>query len=1234
MIFLKKKALYKNIIVQIKKTFGRFLSIVAMIFLGVFVFIGLKITGPVMRMISRNYIEEYNLSDLNISSVFGLDEKDFEILKGISGISQTERGYSLDLIEKSSNKLIRLQSENKDISTYEMVSGRLPENNNEIALSNHMKDMGFKLNDELVFEKEENLFEDKEKLSNYSYKIVGFLNSPENVSNIVKEASTEGNGKIDGVGIISEENFKSEKFSVIRLRFSDLLSKTGVEYGTDEYRLIIQKHRRDIKEAFKNRPKEQYDKLHNKIKNKLAEGRQKINDGKAKIKDGEDKIREAEEKIKDGYIKYNNSLVEFNEKINSAENKIKKNQESISEADEKLKEGKKELFDNEVKLKAAVEKFNGNFEKFSVSKREWETKNEEYLINLKKYEQGLKDSENGKKLLQAELIKLKPLFKKFNISEEEPGVLAGKLENEIYKVNQGIINIENLLKKVSQMKSELAKIKNQIQALSHLEALLDSDPLKKPLLDLKAAKLKIDQAILKIETELSKLPNLDELYENRKTLIAMKDGVLNFLKEKINLDNSEKILKEVGKQLTEGKQSLDFGKSQILKAEAEIEKAKTELDEAKIEFERAKKLIDKNQGELDKGKNELLKAKNLLLKEKAKGERELQKALTKLKDGEIELNNNKLEFETKKKEALIEIEDGEKELDKGAKNLKKLKEPKYFYSVRDDQFRLFQYVDSSYRLDFLSNIFPIFFFLVAVLVSLTTMSRLVEEQRLEIGTMKALGYKVSDIRKKYTFYGSLSSCIGVVLGIFLGHLILSKIIFNAYSVEFVFKNRFYFIFFYKYALIAFIIGFLCTGFAAFISVKNSLKETPALLMRPKPPKKGSRILLERFKIIWNKLTFMQKVTMRNLFRYKKRMLMTTIGIAGCTGLLFFGFALRSSFKGLIKRQFEDMFNYDIISLYDRELEDKEFENYKQLIINSKDIKKFQNIKVKTLKAENTKGPDIQISLFVSENNENLNSLINIIEKKTGKVMQLKDGGAIITEKLAYLLNKKEGDFLEVEDDNGNAVNIKISGIAENYLGHFIYITSNYHKDLFGENSVTNATLMKLNNISEEVKSEFKRELMKNKIVYNVEDSNSSRKIMEETLKSLDIVVFMIIVCSSLLAFVVLYNLININISERKRELSTVKVLGFYPKELTEYVYRETLLLTLIGILFGFLLGIGMHRIIITKLAVDTMIFIKNISILTYVYSALITIGFSLIVMIAVHIKLKKIDMVEALKAVE
>lgn len=536
----------------------------------------------------------------------------------------------------------------------------------------------------------------------------------------------------------------------------------------------------------------------------------------------------------------------------------------------------------------------------------------------------------------------------------------------------------------------------------------------------------------------------------------------------------------------------------------------------------------------------------------------------------------------------------------------------------DSNAGFYQYEQDTERIDNVAKVFPLVFFIVAVLICLTTMTRMVEEERSQIGTLKSLGYKDSAIMFKYILYATLATIIGSIIGVVIGYKLLPELCFEMY------KNMYRLgdIKLSYYASLTFqgmIIALLCTLGATIYTCRKTLKESSANLLRPVAPAAGKRVLLERIPIIWNHLSFSHKVTVRNVFRYKKRFLMTIIGIAGCTGLILAGFGLKDCIVKMVPHQYEEIFSYQAKIALNEEKTNETINKIKE----NKKIKDILEVQEEAVTIDN-KDANQSVTLVIPK--EDPDGFIKLQDRKTNEHYNL-NNGIIITEKLANLLEVEENDVLKFTGTD--KYEKKIAHITENYLFHYIYLPkSEYQEDEY------NTVLVKTKNMTEKEEKEFASKLKEIPGVSSITFTSSTRHIFDDTMDNFAYVSLILIVSAGALAFVVLYNLSSVNISERRRELATIKVLGFYDKEVYQYINRENTILTLIGILLGLGIGNILTMYIIKTCEIDMLMFDPTIALASYIYAILITAAFAILVNVILYFSLKKIDMIESLKSVE
>ncbi|WP_234122027.1 ABC transporter permease [Clostridium hydrogenum] len=558
-----------------------------------------------------------------------------------------------------------------------------------------------------------------------------------------------------------------------------------------------------------------------------------------------------------------------------------------------------------------------------------------------------------------------------------------------------------------------------------------------------------------------------------------------------------------------------------------------------------------------------------------------------------------------------------------------IKTPEFYVLGRSQNIGYESYRQDSNRIDDIGKVFPLIFFLVAALVSLTTMTRMVQENRIEIGTFKALGYSKMAIISHYLIYSLAASILGTIVGVIIGFRLFPPLIMNAY--ESLYKIPYSMTpFNLRVSLMASSIAIFFIGLAAVASTIEELREVPASLMRPKSPKAGKVILLERFTFIWKRLKFTSKVTARNIFRYKQRFFMTVVGVAACTGLIITGFGLKSGIKGSVAKQYDNIYKYDMQVNLNTGVGYNEKDEIGSKVIKDSNVKSIMFMSLKNGTITND-GTETDAYVVIPENKNSLGKYINLTMK--GKKLSLEDNGVIVTQKLLKLAHKSIGDDLDITID-GKIIKVKIADVTEQYIGNYVYISPKYYEKVSGEKLEFDGFYGVLKSTAYNAKNKTLKEISDIGKVSSVSFKDNAREDAIESMKSIDSVVVILIVSAGVLAFVVIYNLTNININERKRELATIKLLGFYNNELAAYIYRENIVLTIIGSLVGIIFGIIIYNFVIVTAETNQMMFLRTINPINYVYSILFTIGFSVIVNLAMYSRFDKIDMVESLKSAE
>lgn len=817
---------------------------------------------------------------------------------------------------------------------------------------------------------------------------------------------------------------------------------------------------------------------------------------------------------------------------------------------------------------------------------ELDEKKQEATDKFKDAENQFNDAQNkidsGLSEIQSNELKLQNSKDQINQGWNEYYANLQLLDN-IPTLQNAIAQIEESEKKLPELLSQKEQVENGLQQIN-AEG------------DLNTKRTLIQNAIDFIDIALKKLENYPDSSDA----------------ETIRIKLNEK------KELLQGQLSLI---DQAIAKKAELEAILPQIQSGieQIQAGVAKK------AELQSQLNQLLNAKNELNNAYVSlinGQAQYEDGVSKIEDAKNELNKSieqltlsKAEFNIQKHDALRELSDAQLEIDK--------MEGKWIVLDRNSHYSYRDYGACADRMDGIAKVFPVFFFLVAALVCMTTMTRMVDEQRNEMGTLKALGYSKLQIASKYIIYALIASILGSILGCSLGMYLFPTVIFNAWNTLY---NIDQIKFLFQPGLILLASGSVTgiTLLATLYSIYSELIEMPSQLMRPKAAKAGKKILLERITFIWKRLSFLQKVTARNIFRYKKRFFMTIIGIAGCSALLVAGFGINDSISDIVNQQ------YNVIYHYDATVSAKTSEITSQIksLKGVKDVYEEDHLAV-TTKIENK---DISTTVHIISNDKKFKDFCTLFNGNNE--FDLDDSSVLISQKMATKLNKKAGDTIKIKDANNKVIKAKIKGVFTNYVGHHIYASESLYKSWNTNAKTTHIYLIKSKKTTKKFERNLGNKIMNIDGVQSVTFYSSLQKNFKDMIKSISYIVVVLVISAACLAFVVLYNLSNVNISERKREIATIKVLGFTRKEVDAYINRETILLTILGSLIGLGIGIGLHHLIMNLAEMDDIMFGRIINSISYVISFVMTIGFNAIINLCMHKKLNNIQMVESLKAVE
>lgn len=885
--------------------------------------------------------------------------------------------------------------------------------------------------------------------------------------------------------------------------------------------------------------------------------------------------------------------------------------EIAGDAKKELDDGQKELDKKKSEAYAEIEK---NEKKLSDAKKQLDEAKPQLESGKKTLDESKKQLDEAKKELDtngATLTATKAVLDstKKKLDETKLQLEAGKktLDESYIQLVTAKIQLENADSQLKSSKAQLddanAKITSQ-QAMINTSRETLEDSYKKGNITKEA----YNAGIKLLDSSQAELDKQKKQYESG--LAQYNDGLKQY--------NDGKLQYEIGyAKYEDGKKQYEDGYSQYTSGLAQYESAKAQYDAGKAQYDAGYAQYVSGKAKYDSGKAEY--DKNYADYEK----------------GLKEYNEGKTALETAKTDADKQFADAQKKIDDGREKLEKTSRPKWYLFTRDDNPGYSEYGQNAERIGNIAMVFPLFFVMVAALVCLTTMTRMVEEQRTQIGTLKALGYKNGAIIFKYLLYALTAATAGAVSGMLVGMKIFPAIIITAYGMMYVIPDI---LLPYDYILMICTTGVsvLLTAVTVYFSCGGILHDCPAALMRPKTPKSGKKILLERIGFIWNRLSFSYKVTMRNIFRYKRRMLMTIVGIAGCTALVLTGFGVYDSVNDILQKQFGEISNYTGITAYDNTVTDEQTAKIEKML--ERYDCEGNRIYQKQITVYNGK-KSTEAYIFGGADNETIAQFVTVKDRRTGEQYTVTDDGVIISEKLASLLGGiKKGDTVTIALSETKRVTATVTEICENYAHHYVYITEKLYKELSGEEGLPyNCFFFNSedgDDMTESDRDELAQELMKIDGVMGVSFKTSVAGTFSSMLKSLLFVIVVLIVSAGALAFIVLYNLTNININERIREIASLKVLGFYDKEVSMYVFRETVILTLIGTVAGMIFGRFLVDFVVKTAEIDMVMFGRTVHPMSFVFSGLITICFAVIVMLFMHRRLMKVNMVEALKSVE
>ncbi|HEM5030624.1 TPA: FtsX-like permease family protein [Streptococcus suis] len=1121
---MKKKIYWKDMRQSLLSSKGRFLSIFSLMMLGALALTGLKVTAPNMEKTAQAYIASHRTMDLAVISGLGLSQADLDELETIEGAT-LEAGYFKDVVTNEGQTAIRLFSAPQTLSTYKLVAGEMPSQKGQIALSASLKNR-YKLDDTVQVTESD---KDGKILTQTSFTLVGFVASAEIWDNETMGMAASGDGQLGGYGLVSQDTFKSEVYTIARIRYDDLVD---LPYYSQAYQDRLDQHQEDLEKLLANNDEQ-----------RLAAVQ---SDGQTDISKGEEEIAQAQSQL------------------DQAEADLAKGQEQVASGRSEFARGRAKLVQSEMELRTVL----------------------------------------------AQLLQTK-----FQLDESKK-----ELDSQKDKLDQSKsfldVSHEGLLETAQRLESAKQQLDSQNAQLSQTASQIST------------GRASWFQAQKELDLEIANHLQEGQTLSDYPDLLARQEGLDA---EKARLDQLEADYEQANQAYLQGydyyqtkQNEYNSNLAQYQTWNQEYQAGLARYQAGLSQYEQGIAAYNKGVEDYEWGLSQLESSNQLLRQEELR-----------LEEADKELSQAQSQFSEKKATADQEISQAQTEIAQAKSDLSKLEKAPYQVYTRSslpggDGYTT--YSNATRSIAAVGNVFPVVLYLVAALVTFTTMARFVDEERTQSGLLKALGYTNRQIMAKFILYGLAAGLVGTIVGIIAGNLLLSPLISNIITQTTVIgpaKLHFYPL----WTGLALLLSLASSVLPAYLVARRELTEKPAQLLLPKPPVTGSSIWLEKWPAIWSRLSFTHKVTARNIFRYKLRMLMTIFGVAGTVALLFGGLGIRSSISGVVQRQFGELIHYDMLVVENSRATEEELDKLTHFL-QSNQVRQSLPVAFEQLsQTVETSGQrkNISIGLYISDR-QDLGNLVSL-ESSTGQPIKLSDRGIVLTEKLAQIYGVSVGDKLSLTLED-KEVSVRVEAVADMYAGHFIYMTDSYYEQVTGKQKTANAYLVQLKDSQSGHIQTLASQLLAMPAVRSLVQNTSLIDMLTTIAGSLQTIMTILVILSILLGLVILYNLTIINMSERIRELSTIKVLGFHNKEVTMYIYRETIALSLIGMLVGLVGGIYLHKLLLAMIGSDSIRFNPSVGLEVYLIPILAISGILAALGWYVNHHLRKVDMLEALKSVD
>lgn len=1101
------KTWLKNVLRLIKQTKGRFISLMAIVAIGVAFFVGVSGSSPIMGYSVDAYDDKENLKDLTLYSNLGFDKADLQAIASVKGVKKVEGTYFADVLAACKNSTyvtrIHAYNPNQTINRVVLKKGRMPKNEHEALAENGSElESGFALGSTVSF------YNDQLKIK--KVKIVGTVDTPLYL-NQTKENSTLSDQPIRTYLYVPEAAFSSAAYTEV-----NVLTDHGKDlYAfSDAYQKDCEKVKKRIEKLAKTQAKKRYDSLQRDALRQIEEQEQNLLDGKAQLDQGQNDLNENQRKL-----------------------------------DQEASQQKANLEINWALLEQKQAELNQAYAQLNTQK------------------QALSQALSHK----------------------------AEMENGLTTISSSLTELNQSLSAYQTITSAIEKMDASIQALDVSIPYPDESLLK----DCPGLESFMEQFGL---TEESTIADLKQKVSDQKATLIEQKQDLEIQKEAIEKAWQEKGITDPAAMI-----------STLQAQQAQLEGQLAGLNQFQNQMDQAQVLLDTSANQLASAKVQWQQGSNTLAQTLAESQKALDEAKTVL---------------TQKAQ---ELQDGTSQIDQAKEKIYQMEPGKWTVLDRESHYASVTYKATVDQMAAIGKIFPVFFILVAALVCMTTMKRMVDEQRGEIGTLRALGYTRMQCAMKYLLYASLATLLGEVIGSILGLLTFPSIIYNTWRMMYILPDMVHFIPWNLIVIscVAFLVGMLLTCYGA---CRSDMKEVPSQLMRPKAPKLGKNTLLEKIPFLWKRFSFNTKVTVRNIFRYKHRFVLTVIGVAGCSALLVTGFGIRDSIKDLVDLQFHEIYKYDGYAQVENTATNTQAEQLLEKIQSQKQVKSAHMIYMYNSQLKTSKGKE-NLNVQVFKNQKQANECVTLRKRKDKKALKLTDKGILLSEKLAENMHVKVGDSITVEAENGVKKKIPVVGLTEMYVHHSIFMTEACYENYFGNLPETKTILIKIKG-SQKVNEDFQKALVDYPNVEGITFYDATLSNFKNMVEGLDVIVWAIIISSMLLAFVVLSNLIQVNISERQREIATLKVLGFRKKEVKSYIFRENNVLVFLGAVCGIPIGCALHHFIMNMVEMDYVMFGRQISLYSFGLAIVLTMLFGFLVELFMTKRLQNIQMVDSLKSVE